>query len=434
MSKVRQWVRDVEADHVADADVVIGADLHVGVLVHHFAERPVSWGGVGGGVAGPVMERGCGKAGVKGGITLAEGNDGAFGFRDGLHAGPNLQCRLKRGMHLLRDGIAGEDSGLRLAIGADIVGEITTGAKNQLDSVAEPRSGEFFRDDVIPGRACAGENGGSLLEAACVKKRSGDVNCALQEGADEGFLVENALIHFHSAERDGFRPFGKRGEDGVHLLVVANARAAAHDSDFKQDIEALVTPTEEGAKLIDLVRRIDEAVVGEFGIGEQAGNDGHVLAADELVGHENAADSVLPCDEALMRCGKSDSPGAGLELHVKQPRSHRGFAVRRELNAVSAHEFAHPFKIVLELVFVEDGARHCEIFKEEIPSEGRDDLGRLRLIEKAHAFIEGRDGGKRGRNWGCGLVHSMDLQLGFKKCRTPWAKHTPAKAYIVGMQ
>ena len=82
--------------------------------------------------------------------------------------------------------------------------------------------------------------------------------------------------------------------------------------------------------------------------------------------------SMLPGNEGLMRGGQRDSPGAGFELHLKQPRGHGGFAVGRELDAVGADEFAHPVQVVVELVSVEHCAGEAEIFVEEIPAERRD--------------------------------------------------------------
>jgi hypothetical protein len=79
---------------------------------------------------------------------------------------------------------------------------------------------------------------------------------------------------------------------------------------------------------------------------------------------------------------------------------------------------------MVELVFVEDSAWEREIFKEEIPAEGGDLLGGLSLMKKAEALVERRNSGECGWDWGYGLVHRMDLRLGFKRRGMPCLKNT----------
>jgi hypothetical protein len=45
-------------------------------------------------------------------------------------------------------------------------------------------------------------------------------------------------------------------------------------------------------------------------------------------------------------------------------------------------------------------------------------------LKKAEALVERRDDGEWGWDWWNGLVHRMDLRLGFKKRGMPWLKNT----------
>ena len=88
-------MRDVEADHVSYAEIVVVGEVQVGVLVHHFCDDPALGCGVRGSVAGPEVKCGNGQAGVKGGIAFAHGDDGLTGLRHGLNVGPDLQRGLE---------------------------------------------------------------------------------------------------------------------------------------------------------------------------------------------------------------------------------------------------------------------------------------------------------------------------------------------------
>ena len=82
---------------------------------------------------GPEMQRGDGQAGVEGCIAPAHADDRFVGFGNGLHIGPDVERGQETGVHLSRDGIVLENAGLRFAIGADVVGEIAAGAKDDFD-------------------------------------------------------------------------------------------------------------------------------------------------------------------------------------------------------------------------------------------------------------------------------------------------------------
>ena len=180
--------------------------------------------------------------------------------------------------------------------------------------------------------------------------------------------------------RDGFK-------DGVLLGVVAHAGAAAFDAEFEKNVERPAGGGKELAELIDLIGGIDETVVGEVGIVKEAGDDGHVLFADELVGHEDPAHAVLVCDEGLMRGGQGDSPRAAVELHLKKLRGHGGFSVGREADAVLGDEGAHPVAVVQEAILIEDGGGQAEVFKQEVPAALDEFSGRTSAFKRAEAFV-----------------------------------------------
>jgi len=93
---------------------------------------------------------------------------------------------LKTGVHASGDGIVGEDSGLCLAVSADVVGEIAAGTQNEFDGSAEAGCGEYFGDDVVPGGSCAGEDCGRAMETAIGEEGTNDVDCALKKARMEG--------------------------------------------------------------------------------------------------------------------------------------------------------------------------------------------------------------------------------------------------------
>ena len=107
-----------------------------------------------------------------------------------------------------------------------------------------------------------------------------------QKCANGCLVIEYSFVDFDSAERDGIAPFAQRIENRLELLAVAHAGPAAVHSHFEQYIQPHSAMREVGSKLIDLFGRVDQAVKLKLGIAQQRGDDGHILLADKLIGHD----------------------------------------------------------------------------------------------------------------------------------------------------
>src|SRR5580658_1675867 len=106
-------------------------------------------------------------------------------------------------MHLMSYGIVFENSGLRFAIRSSVVGEIASWAQDDLNGVTKYGRRKNFRHNVVPCGSRARQQYGRSLEPVFSSEFTRGLNSAFQEGANGGFVIENALINLDTAEDDG---------------------------------------------------------------------------------------------------------------------------------------------------------------------------------------------------------------------------------------
>jgi len=338
------------------------------------------------------MQSRDGQAGIEGCIAAPHGDDCFVGFGNGLHVGPDMECGYETGAHLSRDGIVLEDAGLRFAIGADVVGEIAAGAKDDFDRTREICGGKDFGNHVVPGGAGACEHDGRPVEVVFICECARDFDGALEEGANGSLIVQHTLVDFDAIEGERLGPACEGLERGLELCVVANSSSAAVDAELDENVKTLFVLGEEAPEEFNLRSGVDETEELEGGVFKKARDGGHILFADELIRHENAAHAVRVGDFNLGYGGEGNGPGAGFELHLKKPRRHGGFAMGRELDTVSGDESAHPLQIVLELVLVKNGCGEAEVFAQEVPVEAWDLVVVKFAIKCAKSLIEPGNG------------------------------------------
>ena len=188
----------------------------------------------------------------------------------------------------------------------------------------------------------------------------------------------------------------------LELRVVAHAGAAAGRAQLDQHGQRQALFAEVGAQVGGIGRRIDDAEIGEVRIlAQDAGDDGHVGAAHQLVGHQHAADAVVVRGLHLGRVRQRDTPGAAVDLALEQGRAHGGLAVRRQLDAVGFHEALHPLQVVAHAGFVQHGGRQADVLGQQIPAQVRHAGGGTGSREGAEAFAVHVQGlrGRRRCSW-----------------------------------
>src|SRR6202453_1548243 len=114
---------DIEADHIADANIVFGANLQERMLIHHSCDCPMRWSYLRSSISGSEVQRRYRKAGVKGRVALAHAYYRFLRLRNRLHIGPYVQGRQEPRIHLMSNGVVSENPVLGFAISADIMGE-----------------------------------------------------------------------------------------------------------------------------------------------------------------------------------------------------------------------------------------------------------------------------------------------------------------------
>ena len=131
---------------------------------------------------------------------------------------------------------------------------------------------------------------------------------------------------------------------------------------------ALAATAEERAQRIGIGRRVDQAAELEPRVGQQARDNGHVGAVDQLVGHQHPAHAVAVRIAHLRRGRQGDAPGAGLQLHREQLRAHGGLAVRGQLDPVGGHEPPHPVQVVGHGRIAQHRHRQADLAGEDAPA------------------------------------------------------------------
>ena len=99
------------------------------------------------------------------------------------------------------DGIAGEYSGLRLAVCADVVGEVATGTKNDLDRVPKPAEVKTSATTSYQAEPAPERRIGRALEARLAGQTLRDTGGALKELADGRLVFQYALVDLDAVER-----------------------------------------------------------------------------------------------------------------------------------------------------------------------------------------------------------------------------------------
>lgn len=119
---------------------------------------------------------------------------------------------------------------------------------------------------------------------------------------------------------------------------------------------------------IDVGRRIDNAAKAEIRVlGLDAGDQRHVAAPHQLVGHQDAAHTVAVGGIHLRGCCQCDAPGAVLQLPMEQGRAHGGLAMGRQLHPIAGHEGLHPAQVVLDAAFAQHGHRQAHLVVKNAP-------------------------------------------------------------------
>src|SRR5690349_7174339 len=299
-----------------------------------------------------------------------------------------MKRRLQTGMHLRGDSVAPEYLRLRGPVHAHVMRQVAARPQDHFGRLAQAGFGKFFRDYVIPGRARAGKNKRGPFEAPGGKKFFGEPAGLTEKLANRGFVVEHSFVQLHSAEPDLFSPAGQRLHYGLKLATIADARPAAFDPDLEQHLQRAPGRLKKLAKLFHLRGVVDQTEIFERLVSQQRGNNGHILLADQLVGHQDPAHAMLVGHARLMRGGQRDAPGARLQLPRKKRRGHRRFAVRSKLQLVSLDKPAHPVQVVFQFVFVQNRGRQADIFAQKIPSKAAYVAGFRRLREAAESFVQ----------------------------------------------
>lgn len=238
-----------------------------------------------------------------------------------------------------------------------------------------------------------------------------------QKFANGCLVIEDAFVDLDSAQRDRMTPFAQSVKHRQELLAVAHAGSAAVHSHFKQHIQSRSALREVRSKLVDLLGRVNQAVKLKRRIAQQFDNDRHVLLADELIGHEHAANAVRVGNLRLMRRSQGDAPGARSKLQVKQVWRHGGLSVRSQPDAVRGRELPHPLKIVLQRIFIEHRCGQREILAQQVPVVLRNLLAGNRTFQQSNALIQRVDPARNAGYMGFSLA-----QLGISN---PAVSHLP---------
>ena len=70
--------------------------------------------------------------------------------------------------------------------------------------------------------------------------------------------------------------------------------------------------------------------------------------AHQLIGHQDAAQPMLPRNQGLMSSGQRDAPRTTRHLKIEKLRRHGGLAVRRQLHSIYGDELLYPFQVLLQ--------------------------------------------------------------------------------------
>jgi N-acyl-D-aspartate/D-glutamate deacylase len=378
----------VEANHIADANVVSFADLHIRMLVHQFCKCPVIGDRQWFCLARAVMQYRRGKSRVERCVTPAQGDDCFAPLRNGLDISPQPQSGLQGSVHLSRNGVAGHDALLRLPVNARISSQIAAGAQDDFEWRVDLGLCKRLRHHVVPGRARAGEDDRPGSEEVAPGKLLRGIHRAAEKGADLLLIVEHTFVDLNAAESKAVLPFGECGINFFYLSLVARAGAAVSGAQLNQHLQTLTSAAKKCAELAHNLGGIDEAEVLETGIFKQAADDRHILPAYQLIGHQHASHAVLMGDSRLVSGRQSHAPGSGCKLSPEECGSHRGLSMRRNLNPVSRDELLHPFQVMRKLFLGKDRRRQAQIFAQQIPAERSDGWCARSGSQKSQPFLK----------------------------------------------
>jgi hypothetical protein len=113
------------------------------------------------------------------------------------------------------DGIVFENPGLRLAIGAHVVSEIAAGAQNDLNGSPNPAAEKTSATTSYHAEPAPESRMGARWKAIFRGEPARNFNRTLQGRREWRLVVQNALIDFDAAERDGMSPARQRPQHGL---------------------------------------------------------------------------------------------------------------------------------------------------------------------------------------------------------------------------
>ena len=142
-------------------------------------------------------------------------------------------------------------------------------------------------------------------------------------------------------------------------MLVAHAGATAFHTQFQKQVYALPGLSEKLPQLFNVGDGIDYHKKVELRVLQQAGDDRHIGAADQLVSHDHAAHTKMVSGLYLRRSRQGNAPCAMGKLLMKQRRAHGGFAMRCEFQPIGADKGFHPVKVVLHTSIAEHRYRQA---------------------------------------------------------------------------